>query len=714
MRCSNTKKAVGRIAGFLCDRFSEVSSGKPKKSPRIIVVLGAGASNTACGIPTGKCLAKKVRGEFVKGSDRLGRLVDTEIARLSQVNHLNEHDFETILLALSKFDPDGVRNTLLSECGIAHYPSFAYEFLAHLMKHGFLDAIINFNFDELLDDAIYVEVGDDGYSRIIRDGGWMHTLRSDPIDPKRFDKPLYIKPHGTIGDPASLRFTREAYYQLPPDLTRLLTNLMNGESADAFVSLQPGSKRESPGEPQKVYVVVLGHALESFEFNNLLAQCPTGSELYISQFQGDEISTVRWPNKMSKLFSSPIKMMLTKDFDLNSLLHDLWRQIERECATRKLSVRGIERHELIAELFDVPKGEPLIRREPLGLSTSDEEKQKFRGALTEYFRDRFLVETMLAIAKSKGFIDVRELNRGRAGRYYQELRRVSDLAKPDHCKFIDEYLVDFGMENRDAWRESFWHKMVEPGEKISTNLTVKKETFEELSRDLQASICRISSNLNEKFAKCENKASLLNDLTQNTLMVMLKGTDAEIVPPHARAHQFMFRNAEPIRNFAHLDATTGDMLKDGWDLLLSVAETGEWLYNRLQKRNSMQGVRVIIADSLLKKDLEDRGAKVKQLPWYDHNRHMTIRLKRKLGVVPKGDLPFEPKSAIYFERRQRTTLISPYVLGKNAADLQAALDDFTIYWIKSENHEEGRSTALSLDPINLRERQIEMLNSFLP
>ena len=45
--------------------------------------------------------------------------------------------------------------------------------------------------------------------------------------------------------------------------------------------------------------------------------------------------------------------------------------------------------------------------------------KRHKEAIETYFEDRFLIEAVLAIAKSKGFVDLREIQRGRAGRYYQ-------------------------------------------------------------------------------------------------------------------------------------------------------------------------------------------------------------------------------------------------------------------------------------------------------
>jgi hypothetical protein len=190
------------VAKILFDRYREISGETTPHHARFrtIVVVGAGASKAACGLPLGRELASGIEAAVIDaGTPR--RLIEAELDRLELVNRLGRFEFETRLLALSRFDPETVLSMLHEKCDVRHYPSLTYEILAHLMKHGFIDAVINFNFDEVLDQSIDDELGVDQYVRIVRDGEWLLHLQSrTPDDPWRFDKPLYIKPHGTVSD----------------------------------------------------------------------------------------------------------------------------------------------------------------------------------------------------------------------------------------------------------------------------------------------------------------------------------------------------------------------------------------------------------------------------------------------------------------------------------------------------------------------------------
>ena len=101
--------------------------------PRVVVIVGAGASIAA---------AKHLRSEY-RGvrSD----LIDSEIENLSLQHNIDEDDFETTLLALSKFDRPYVLGKLRAIFDRRYDLWLGYELLAHCLKHRFVDAIINFN-----------------------------------------------------------------------------------------------------------------------------------------------------------------------------------------------------------------------------------------------------------------------------------------------------------------------------------------------------------------------------------------------------------------------------------------------------------------------------------------------------------------------------------------------------------------------------------------
>lgn len=691
------------VARILFSRYRAISGDHVPDNElfRTIVVVGAGASHAACGLPLGKTLADTVEKRVIE-SGIPQRLINKELNRLEDVYRLRRDDFETRLLALGRYDTETVLKVLCEECDIAHYPSLTYETLAHLMKHGFLDAILNFNFDELLDQAIDEEVGAERYTRIVRGGDWSRKLRADAGHRQWwFDQPLYIKPHGTVSDPASLRFTRDAYFTLPPDTARLLSVLISGAPASDFVD---GVTDRQSSQQRPVCLLVLGHALESFELNKLLEKSPPKSRLYVAAFGNNGLPDPpnEWPRPVRDAARSQSIPIGGADGALDDLMLGVWGAIEQEATAEAkkdkswMGVRGIVRHELIAQLFRPFRRGKLLRRDTSGLSDLEQ------LAIETYLQDRFVIEVMLAIAKAKGFVDLRELHRGRVGRFYHML---SDVARPGICRPVIWFLEQFGMKRRDSSSESYWHSNVQSASVIgdvAQPLTLSHETFSKFTSGELADACkRLLSPHRQDILK-----GLSQDLMVRALAEMFKGDEVEIAPARAAQYRFKFGDARVVRTFAELRRETILLMKGPWQLLLCVAESGEWLVHEEIRRvvtSRQRPVGVIVADTVVGETL--RGAsmiRVQQLPWHLHNRHMTIRL---VGNETDG---LAPDLAIYFERRYRSALISPVVVTAEA-DLERVMDDFTVYWLKAQRHQQGLSEVIAYSPEQLKQRRQSML-----
>ena len=127
----------------------------PKQS-KTVFVIGAGASFDSAKIPLAASAADSLTSKLSRVN---GELLKFEISRLENVYRLSGTDFETKLLALSKFDPITLVDELHKIFNRRYCPTITYEIISHLLKHRFVDAVINFNFDELLDQSIEDEIG---------------------------------------------------------------------------------------------------------------------------------------------------------------------------------------------------------------------------------------------------------------------------------------------------------------------------------------------------------------------------------------------------------------------------------------------------------------------------------------------------------------------------------------------------------------------------
>lgn len=184
---------------------------------RNILIIGNGASfpftkNT-------KAIAKNIEDEILKKHQPYSktewltnfknewRSIVEKIERKNvSFENSSTVSFETRMAALIKYldkgkmvgDKIGTEEVLFQlkkHVNHKYLPSLFYELTAHLFKYRFIDVIINFNFDELLDNAIEDELEERSYLRIVHDSdirGFNHIC-----DLNRLKTPIYIKPHGT-------------------------------------------------------------------------------------------------------------------------------------------------------------------------------------------------------------------------------------------------------------------------------------------------------------------------------------------------------------------------------------------------------------------------------------------------------------------------------------------------------------------------------------
>lgn len=136
-----------------------------------------------------------------------------------------------------------------------------------------------------------------------------------------------------------------------------------------------------------------------------------------------------------------------------------------------------------------------------------------------------------------------------------------------------------------------------------------------------------------------------------------------------------------INTFTSLKWQTLKILNIDWDVMLVVAETGEWLIqpevlniiNKVKERKLF----LLIADPSYKTHLEnvlEIESEIKILPWWVHNKHMTICCKKL------KDGSQNQKSGIYFIRRMRSPIIDAVRLEDK--DCEVILNIFHSYWAK--------------------------------
>jgi hypothetical protein len=434
---------------------------------RNIMIIGAGASHDSFkAMPLGKDLTNEMDEEYIqkiKGLHFLDEKYKEEQEAVKLTTGSNDINFENYLYILSKLflsQPE-LRKNIKEITGIRYAPSLFNEIVAHMLKHSFLDIVINYNFEETLDQAIEDEIGKANYHEIISDG---HCIKTEDITRDgRLTTPLYVKPHGTNSHKSTLRFTNNHYLELPFDIKEMLKTLFDG-------ILNEKSKKRI----EKINLFVVGFAMESFELNNILKSC---FETEKSQYTIYDINHEPLSEKPEKFeaFQKTFDVVLTPEgnmpfqeyefpntkhryvpiktnpegfdnskesitSDLAEFFSVIWRKTH-DMFTDEFKPRSIAKHEIVNYLLydDILKNggnttdERVKNRQDLKKKYDDFTSPETR----DYFLDRAIIEVAIAFTRNKGMVDLVELLKGKPGKYHalylksdKKIKEKIDIALP--------------------------------------------------------------------------------------------------------------------------------------------------------------------------------------------------------------------------------------------------------------------------------------------
>nr|WP_321237179.1 SIR2 family protein [uncultured Psychroserpens sp.] len=376
--------------------------------------------------------------ETISALDEIGKKYFREYDRLklhsSEDDTAKKRDFETSLHLLSEmFSVTTIRKLIQEIYNYRHGPILSYEIIAHLFKNGFIDVIVNFNFDELLDQAIDDEMHRDGYDLILSDGDCKSF--SELAFNGRLRQPLYIKPHGTASHKSSMRFTKNQYYELPLDMRILLEEMMSGKII-----------KDHPAEvDQKVKIILttVGFGMQSLEFNDIIAKnFPEGSKIfdfYYFDKENEENKTEKdiidsEESKLVKIFKkrdAPIekedfRFIGTENFkdfeevwkgnDMTSIGHAFYKlfTLVQSYFEPKFKPSDINRHLLVTKIFGNKKFWDELK--------SDNKYGSFFLETyfnrCDYYKDRLMLEIVINLVSNNGKLDLSILMKGNAGYYY--------------------------------------------------------------------------------------------------------------------------------------------------------------------------------------------------------------------------------------------------------------------------------------------------------
>ncbi|MEM9547638.1 MAG: SIR2 family protein [Bacteroidota bacterium] len=451
----------------------------PKALPsRNIFVLGAGCSKSAYPdlLPLGDEASQMLENHFKKDTWPKSFLKKSKkIATKFNLPDLEiKKDFETRLLQLSYFLENSVLRQALSYMfEYRTFPNLFYETIAHLLKNRFIEAVINFNFDELLDQAIDEEVGLGQLHKILSDGDCIPYEKM--LTNSKLKVPIYIKPHGTISHKSSLRFTKEQYIDIPDEIEVLMEELLSGLPDDEDVAITNQEHIAIQHHFGDLNLIVAGFNMESIEFNSLVKRAiekrlnNSKHEVRIIFLNHDSSYKKKQKKRLKRLFKTKSKdpgRVKVEVINLDTFKSKKYG-LDEYLLKRKLDCFGIELINRIHSHYK-PEYKPKEIIRHLGLIVYFKEQIKLTGKISifnlfkpgviqflnaknelyfnskQYFFDRTIFEVIIVILKNNGYIQPTESLKkdNRIGVYfnmYVETHRKKGFSKKVISKELSFY-----------------------------------------------------------------------------------------------------------------------------------------------------------------------------------------------------------------------------------------------------------------------------------
>ena len=382
-----------------------------RKICRNIFVIGAGATfNNFKTFPHGnemrEVLKKELKiAEFVQKIDKYNSILSQKF------KEAEDYDFEKyISFLVSVFGKDRIAEKLKKYYNVRYMPSLSYEIIAHLLKHGFIDVVINFNFDELLDQTIEEEVGQGNYYKIVSDGDVVELKKI--IVNGSIKVPVYFKVHGTASNKSTLNLAKNNNFEIKTEVYDLIKQIISGKREGGYDNIPI------------VNVTTIGYSMQNQQFNSILEESDT--HLFHMNIGYEPIAQSDKINKSSQGFLN-LESIHTKEglSPLDIALRNLWREITLLFKDTFVP-RQIDRHEIISHIFYEYKvcGEVNPR---YSIENAREILKNYFDQF--YFLDRVIIEIGMLIAKNKGILDFHEMMPERLSNYYHLYRRLKEEKK---------------------------------------------------------------------------------------------------------------------------------------------------------------------------------------------------------------------------------------------------------------------------------------------
>ena len=371
-------------------------------------------------------------------------------------------------------------------------------------------------------------------------------------------------------------------------------------------------------------------------------------------------------------------------FDLNcnsleEILTSLWELIEEQFKEH-YRPRGIQRHQLLNSL--------LIGHQKRLLG----DHKELAAREIQYFRDRFFIELVITILQSDGMINASQIVEERVGKFYQLLEDRMLRTKLE-VSLRELICQDFGLNVHKGF---VWDTYIleRPNQFYHQN-----ELGSYLFRKLKKVLSPTSDLKEKEFLR------LAAEIRKRNLM--------KITPNYIHPHNNVFSHLkkENILNtslsWIYRYRTAIERTED-WDLMLVISEKGRFL-NQDIKNERIKGKKVeLILCSFDTKDFEDISNDQKNLfkgvsllsgdalflPWWVHNQHMVLFLKKTESSSAHWRDCWTPKEGFYYQSRLLSRKINPVNI-TNEEDCLFLLYTFVNHWYRAKIYTKNGGCRLS-------------------
>ncbi len=586
-----------------------------------------------------------------------------------------------------------------------HPPHLGYELAAHWLRHGYVDHIISFNFDNLLDVAIRNEFHDEGCEIIASE----HDLSQSPNP----NQPKVIKIHGTVESPDTLRFSLNDTRTLDLTMRRYLDELVFPAESKRQVNFVSFGYSW-----QDLNIATWLHSRErriakifvfrgSSKIPELLRASPW-PKVPDRNVPGKERETEETlPDLVEVASANDLFLSKSRPFkSVANTISAIQEKVEKELNRLGIHYHSSGRHEVVGRIFGF----------------------RDNGNIKHTHLERLDLELFLHLFKCKGMLVVENIAEDkRVQRCYEIYRRsTKDIVDKgfyldnglwdgllDYSKDVDLKDVYYAGGHFQEWVDRFY-----PRFSIDASYEVSKPTY--LSEDERRSFVPTNDRYIEGEDLDSVRAGIYNmrvnakAFFENRLKAVFDAAETEVVAGMDNRDQWLFYEASPIRSHIELNEITTRILRQDGTALLCVAESGDFISrhdaNFKGRDLLLVSARYDISKWPVGKEkhqaVRDLGPTLEfGLHWKVHNRHLTMAIDeeaRKLGP------------AIYFRRSHKTTRVQPVYI-TNTWDLIEVLLVFFLYVSRSIGPIQGKDPKDDTETLkrlgDIKDLALERINS---